>query len=532
MTTAVRTGRRKGRSQRQEVKAVRCAIYTRKSTEEGLDQKFNTLEAQRASAEALIASRREFGWVALPERYDDGGFTGTNMKRPALKRLLADIAAGRIDCVAVYRYDRLSRNYLDFARLLQLFEEHEVSFLSVTENFDTSTSVGRLMLNMVFGFAQFERETIADRTRDKMRAARRKGMWTGGYLVLGYDLVDKHLVVNPEEAEQVREIFELYLERRSIRKAAQEVNARGWTTKTWTKKDGTLRRGTAFSINLLCRLLTNPVYIGKTTADGELHDGEHEAIIDRNTWERVQARIAKNGRTAGGVSRNKHGALLRGLLRCAACDSPMIHTYTKKKGRLYRYYVCLKRQKQGSKACPTKPVRAADVEAAVVEKIRAIAKDPALIQETVRQVSRRAKERTKRLQAERRKLQRDLKKQRDELNGLLAALADANGGLSSATERLGELEQQKQKVAGRLAAIDSELAAVERSTVDERDVATALSAFGPVWDELFQAEKERIVRLVIERVNCEGPADMIRIAPRDAGIGALSRELSETSGTA
>ena len=528
MTTATATRRRNGKAERREVKPVRCAIYTRKSTEEGLDQDFNTLDAQRSSAEAFIQSRKEMGWVALPDRYDDGGFTGANMKRPALTKLLSDMAHGHVDCVIVYKVDRLSRSLLDFARLMSLFEEHEVAFVSVTQNFDTSDSVGRLLLNILFSFAQFERETIADRTRDKMRAARRKGKWTGGYPVLGYDLVEKKLVVNEEEAEHVREIFRLYLALRSVRKVVREINSRGWTTKSWTRKDGSVRPGKPFSLNTVSTLLQNPTYIGKVRMDGALHEGEQGAVVDQKTWERVQALLERNVTTYGTATRNRHGALLRGLLRCASCDSAMIHTYTKKPNKLYRYYVCSKAQKKGWKTCPTRSVSAAKIEQFVVEKIRGIGKDPALLEETVQQIHTQAMQRKASLAAERKRLQGSLRQHREEIAQLAAALS-REAVATGITDRITDVEVRMRKARKRLEGIDDERATLETQDVDEEDVTRALSAFGPVWDALFPAERERIIQLVIRQVDYDGKAGIVSIALAESGIATLARELARES---
>ena len=217
------------------VPVVRCACYSRKSTCEGLDSDFNTLDAQREACEAYIQSQRSEGWQLAADRYDDGGFSGGNIERPAMNRLLADIKAGLIDCVIVYKVDRLSRSLLDFARLIDVFDQHNVSFVSVTQQFNTATSMGRLVLNVLLSFAQFEREIISERTSDKMCAARRKGKWLGGPPILGYDVDrEKHrLIINPEEAEMVRELFDQYLQRRSLLAVVQEVNHRGWTTKSY-----------------------------------------------------------------------------------------------------------------------------------------------------------------------------------------------------------------------------------------------------------------------------------------------------------
>jgi len=225
-------------------RTIRCAVYTRKSSEEGLAQEFNSLDAQREAAEAYIASQKSEGWVCLPERYDDGGFTGGNMERPAVARLLADVEAGQVDCVVVYKVDRLSRSLMDFARLISLFDTHNVSFVSVTQNFDTTSSMGRLTLNILLSFAQFEREIIGERIRDKIAAQRRKGKWTGGIPVLGYDVdrsgASPKLVINAEEAARVRQVFTLYLEKGSLLPVVQELEKRRWRNKAWTTRSGKL----------------------------------------------------------------------------------------------------------------------------------------------------------------------------------------------------------------------------------------------------------------------------------------------------
>jgi DNA invertase Pin-like site-specific DNA recombinase len=262
----------------------RCAIYTRKSTEEGLQQEFNSLDAQRESGEAYIAAQKHEGWVCLPDRYDDGGFTGGNMDRPAVHRLMKDIEAGKVDCVVVYKVDRLSRSLMDFARIMEAFEKHQTSFVSVTQQFNTSTSMGRLMLNVLLSFAQFEREIISERTRDKIAAARRKGKFAGGKPVLGYNLLSSpagpKLVVNDDEAAQVRAIFELYLKYEALIPMVVELDRRGWTTKVWQTKDGRRVGGRPFDKNMLYHLLTNVVYLGKVRYRDEVHPGEHPAIVD------------------------------------------------------------------------------------------------------------------------------------------------------------------------------------------------------------------------------------------------------------
>ena len=272
---------------------IRCAIYTRKSTEEGLEQEFNSLDAQREAAEAFILSQRHEGWTALPDRYDDGGFSGGNLDRPAMQRLMADVEAGKIDCIVVYKVDRLSRSLLDFARVMEVLDRHGCSFVSVTQQFNTTHSMGRLTLNILLSFAQFEREIISERTHDKMSAARQKGKWVGGGMILGYDAADGRLVVNPDEAERVRRVFRLFIEMGSILPTAKELNRRGWGRKAWVGRDGRACGGYPWDKANLRATLTNPAYIGITRYKGEMIPGEHEAIVDRATWDAVQAIFAR-----------------------------------------------------------------------------------------------------------------------------------------------------------------------------------------------------------------------------------------------
>ena len=311
---------------------LRCAIYTRKSTQEGLDQDFNTLDAQRESAEAYIASQKQEGWTCLSERYDDGGFTGGNMQRPALKRLLEDINAGKIDCVVVYKVDRLSRSLLDFSRMIETFDKQNVSFVSVTQEFNTTSSMGRLTLNILLSFPQFEREIISERTRDKMGAARRKGKRLGGMPVLGYDVDSqtRRLVVDPEEAKQVRAMFQLYLDRGGLVSTVRELAHRGWVTKRWTTRKATVVGGRPFNKANLHYLLTNVTYLGRVKYQDQIYDGEHEAIVAGELFERVQSQLSQNRRVRKRTPANGQAGILEHLLYCTACDARMSHTYTSK----------------------------------------------------------------------------------------------------------------------------------------------------------------------------------------------------------
>src|SRR5258708_4712105 len=265
---------------------IRCAIYTRKSTEEGMEQEFNSLVAQREAAEAFILSQREQGWRVVLDHYDDPGFSGGSIERPALKRLLADVEARRGDCVVVFKGDRLRRALLDFARIIGQLDHNGVTFVSVTQQFNTNTSLGRLTLNILLSFAQFEREIIGERTRDKVYAARRKGKWTGGHPVLGYDIDARggSIHVNPGEALQVREIFKTFVRKRSLIKTLYEVERKGWHAKSWITRRGTSYGGRSFNRHTLEYLLANPIYVRKVRLQGGLHQGEHPAILQEKLW--------------------------------------------------------------------------------------------------------------------------------------------------------------------------------------------------------------------------------------------------------
>jgi len=354
------------------VPTVRCAIYTRKSTEEGLDQEFNSLHAQREAGEAYIKSQKHLGWTLVSTHYDDGGFTGGNLDRPALQQLFEDVDAHRIDCVVVYKVDRLSRSLLDFARLVDRFDQRAVSFVSVTQQFNTTSSLGRLTLNILLSFAQFEREIIGERTRDKMSAARRKGKWVGGTPVLGYDVdpAGGRLMVNEKESRRVRDIFALFVQHRSLSAVVAELAKLRWKTKSWKSQNGRAHAGRAFAKVSLRRLLTNAVYAGQVEHRGEIYAGEHESIIEPSVWQEVNAELRAGRRTGTGAIRVPQSALLAGLLHCNSCRRPIVPTYTAKPGRRYRYYVCQGARQNGWSSCPTKSVPARMIEEAVVEQLR------------------------------------------------------------------------------------------------------------------------------------------------------------------
>ena len=316
---------------------IRCAIYTRKSSEEGLDQSFNSLHAQREACEAFIQSQRHEGWVLSSAHYDDGGFSGGNMERPALSQLINQIKQGLINIIVVYKVDRLSRSLADFVRLVDLFDRYKVSFVSVTQQFNTATSMGRLTLNVLLSFAQFEREVTGERIRDKIAASKKKGMWMGGVPPLGYDVKDKTLVINDEEACTVRHICTRYLDLGSVRTLKLELDRQSIVSKV-REKDGKVRGGVPLSRGALYCLLRNPLYIGKVAHNGQCHEGQHKAILDRDLWDRVQNQLAHNKHKNELKTTAKDPSLLTGRLFDDK-NHPMSPTHTRKKNRRYRYYV-------------------------------------------------------------------------------------------------------------------------------------------------------------------------------------------------
>jgi DNA invertase Pin-like site-specific DNA recombinase len=317
-------------------KILRCAIYTRKSTDHGLDLEFNSLDAQREACEAYVKSQASEGWRPLPDRYDDAAYSGGNLERPGVKKLLKDIEAGRVDVVVVYKIDRLTRSLADFAKLVEVFDAKKVSFVAITQQFNTTTSMGRLTLNVLLSFAQFERELASERVRDKIAASRKKGKWTGGSVPLGYDTKDKRLVVNPAEARTVRLIFERYLALKSFQKVIDELNRRRIVTKLRPIKDR-VSGGVPFTFGPLAYLLRNRTYLGETGHAGKWFLGEHEAILDRSTFDAVQELLKTNGAGRRG-RRQQVGSLLAGLLYDDR-GNRMSPTYTTKNGFRYLFYV-------------------------------------------------------------------------------------------------------------------------------------------------------------------------------------------------
>ena len=422
---------------------LRCAVYTRKSSEEGLDMEFNSLDAQREACEAFIASQRAEGWVLVHDRYDDGGISGGTLERPALKRMIADIEAGLIDVVVVYKIDRLSRSLIDFTKLVEVFDAHSVTFVSVTQSFNTTTSMGRLTLNILLSFAQFEREVIGERIRDKVAASRKRGIWMGGFVPLGYDVRDRKLVVNDAEAVQVRRIFQGFAELESCMKLVHALRAEGATTK----------RGKPLNKNDVYRILTNRVFLGEAVHKGNSYPGEHDAIITQAQWDAVQAILKINPRIRINRSRNTTAPLLRGLIFDSDGNAMSPSHSRGRSGKRYRYYVSqalLKGPVTERPAIARLP--AGQIEAAVTDQVRALLRQPEMLVGTWRAARGMAPE------------------------------------------------------------------------VTEQEVLLAMERIEPLWDELFPAERTRIVRLLVERVDVRAEGAAVRL--RLDGLGGLVRDLT------
>ena len=436
----------------------RCAIYTRKSTEEGLNQEFNSLHAQREACEAYVESQKNEGWHLLPDAFDDGGFSGGNMDRPALKRLIADIEADKIDIVLVYKVDRLSRSLADFAKLVELFDSHKVSFVSITQQFNTTTSMGRLTLNILLSFAQFEREVSSERIRDKVAASKKKGMWMGGSLPLGYDVKDRQLQIIPQEAKQVKTVFDCFLMTQSVTLLVKEVRAMGIHSKARYSKTGKKLGGCLLNKSSLYRMLNNPIYAGKIHHQGELYDGRHKAIISMQTWQQAQSILKTSPRDKSIATKRRTRAVLTGILKCGGCGKAMTPCHTvKKAGKFYRYYRASNYIKAACQNCPIKQVSANEIESLVLQQLQTIFAAPEMIIDTWKAVAKEDKD----------------------------------------------------------------------SKVTDMQVREALQDIFPIWEELFPAEQQRLLELMLSKVVVH--ADHVDVQVRVNGLESLVHQLNQHS---
>ena len=488
-----------GSSHKLQAPVVRVAAYARISVADRDSTPFSSIQAQVEAVTAYIQSHRSEGWALAKDPFVDDGFSGGNADRPALRELLNDAANGEFDLLVVHRFDRFSRSQRDFLNLLHDLEQHGVAFASVSQQLDTSTSMGRCMLSVMTAFAQMEREVIVERTRSKIQAARRKGLWTGGRPVLGYDVVEKRLVVNAVEAERVRAIFNLYLDRAGLMAVVRELRDRGWTGKSWTNKRGIEVIGGQLAKDSVHKLLTNPLYAGRVRAGKELVDGAHEAIIEEAVWEDVQRTLASKRPDIRQPRKRRGDALLQGLARCS-CGAAMTPTFTTKGTSRYRYYVCSSRQKKGADTCPGSRIAAGEFEAFVVDRIRAIGTDPMLFKAVIEADLRERDE----FESTAREIEANRTRLIDERTRLVNAIAEGDAGNGTLASRVGEINAEIATL------VPPELP----EPLDSDSLRAALIEFDGIWNQLVAAERARAIALLIEEVRFNASEGQIEITFR------------------
>lgn len=503
-------------------KIIRCAIYTRKSHEEGLDQEFNSLDAQRDAAESYIESQKLLGWRALPDRYDDGGFSGGTMERPGLQKLLRDIDDAKVDIIVVYKIDRLSRSLLDFTQMIDSFNKKDVCFVSVTQQISTTDSTGRMMLNILMTFAQYEREVIGDRIRDKVAAAKRRGKYCGGVPILGYDIdrENKKLIVNHDEVPVVRHIFRRFSQLGSAKKMAQELNEQGYRTKSWTTKKGRARSGGEWNTSHVYRLLNNCIYIGKIAHKDRQYEGEHEGIVDLEIWKSVQKILSENKPIKVALSRAETVAPLKGVIRCGHCDSSMGPTYAKKNGRRYSYYLCERDTKRAVSQCPVRRVAAGEIESAVVHQLGAVFRSPTLVAKTFFAARELERAEIDRLEKRKNEISDELTELRQEAIELMRPECTK----PDKEQKLMQVNQRAIELSRALTNVTEQKSAVTTANITERDISEAFQNIEEFWDVLYPAERNRLIRLIVEKIEVRETG--IDMEVRTGGLATLITELA------
>jgi site-specific DNA recombinase len=496
-----RTAKRVARLAPPKSDTVRVAAYCRVSVAERGEKQFTSITAQREALRSYVASQHGLGWRAVDETYEDDGISGATVERPGFQRMLADARAGKFDLLAVVRFDRLSRSQLDFLRTVEELDQLGVKFVSTSQSFDTSTPMGKCMLGVVSAFAQLERAVISERTKDKMGAARRKGMWTGGRPVLGYNVVDKKLVVDPDEAAVVRRIFDLYLELGGVIAVVEELKLLGIYQKKWTTKSGREQGGAHFEKNTLACLLKNPLYAGCVRAGAKVVEGEHDAILARQVWDAVQRQLAAQAPNNGARPARRSTSLLSGLAKCK-CGSSMTRTTCKRHERTYSYLTCTRYQKQGKAACPGSRVAAGTIEQFVIEQVRAIGRKPALLDAAIAVDKRERESERTRLAADIAELRSARGRHAGERERLILAIGQ---GLAP-TSVIGRIEQ----LDGHIAEADARIAKAEQDHTaldgpsDNEALRETLIEFDALWSTFDADERARVLWLVLEEVTIDG----------------------------
>lgn len=484
----------------------KCAIYTRKSTDKGLDQALTSLDLQRSSAEAFIKSRACHGWTASPTRYDDPAFSGGNMNRPALTRLRHDIQSKLIDIVVVYKLDRLSRSLKDSIELFDFFKASGVEFVSLNESIDTSTPSGRVSLNVIMSIAQYQREDAAERITHKIRETVRAGYYFGGKPIIGYDFTDKMLVPNASERQQALDQFEVYLKEQSLSRAAKKLNQMGYRMKQWVvgrgQNKGKKRGGRAYHKGNLDHVLRNPLYIGKVRLRKDVYDGRHQAIVPVELFETVQRQLDANARARNSRNRDSQDFWLKGLLRCVSCASAMTPAFAyNRHGQVYRYFECSLARKQGLDRCDVRRVPGDEVQGLVLQRLQRLAQCEGLLEAVMKEVQSQVRERLPRINAERERVSDELKGIQQKGGNLALAVAEQGlGGNSFLIQELKEVEKRKEELSARLGELAAEEKIEVQSAPDPSEIARGLDDVCRVFPTLTPEEKKEVAALLFREV--------------------------------
>jgi len=510
------------------------AIYTRKSTDENMGGDFTSLDSQREYCEAFIKSREAEGWRVFPVEYNDPGFTGGNMDRPGLKHLLSDARQGKIQVVVTYKYDRLSRNTKDFLHVLDIFDKHGIVYVSVTQPIDTGSSVGRLMRSILVDFSQFERELISERTRDKRSAMAKKGKWAGGPPVLGYDADEetKKLGINAPEAKQVRILYETYLKTKSLSQAANFLNKQGLRMKMWTTRDGNVRGGRRFNKSNLDYVLRNPVYIGKISHKGDVHEGEHKGIVDPLIFERVSRMLKANGKKNTSPNQDKHNFMLRGLVRCGACGQAMSPNFAYSKGRKYFYYKCISITKLDKSACPTKSAPARELERLVLDRIAFLGNQKEVVTEIVERARQMTGTELPTKKKDRVRLIAEIGRQEAEVGNITSILA-AHGPSAphyrALMDKLEQVQGRREELEKQVQKLDCEVVELESRQIDAEIIRRNLESFSGFYTKLTPPQQKELLALLVAEVVYDTQASKMKLTLRplpDLGFQVVGDKVS------
>ncbi|HAH06918.1 MAG TPA: hypothetical protein DCM05_10395, partial [Elusimicrobia bacterium] len=502
---------------------VWIAVYTRKSNDENLNIEVTSIDNQKSCCRSYIEIQKAKGWREYPEAFDDPAQSGKSLDRPAIKRILQRIQEGKIQGVIVYKLDRMTRNSRDFHGLLELFEKHGVAFISATESIDTKSPQGRLMTAIMVQFAQYDRELDVERSRDTHLARARKGLWCAGLPPLGYDLKDKLMVVNPQEAELVREMFGLYVRHKSTLLVAKELNRLNYRRKTYKAQDGRILGGKPFDQDAVSRILQRKVYIGLITNEraGQEFPGLHTPLVSPRVFEKVQGIMASHRLRDEPMeyASNKHGFLLKGLIRCGECDAAMVGFVQPKKGKIYRYYRCIGRANGRRTYCPVKCIGADKIEEFVIEKLAVIGSDRPFLEKVVHKVAKESKSNIRPMMREVRRIEERLRATRREMQNLLNMVKSGGNSQEAATE-IKRLEDAKRELEARKAALEAQVAQRRNAVYDVDAIEGALRRFARFIYRMPRALQVHVFRILIKRIALY--RNKISVEVHELPIGALS----------